>query len=357
MAGIDMARGLALIGMLAVHFGPKDDDSLLEVVYGLPHGRASILFAVVAGLGITLLTQRDRWRGQVRLASFALVLLPVGLALQVLDHGVAVILHHYAGFFIVGAIAVGLSTSSLLGVAIVTSVLGPAVYFAGRAEWPSLFGRSTVDLLDNPLEIGEALLFSGPYPLLTWIAPILWGMWLGRQNIARRSVALRLFLIGTAAAVASLLASHWLVEIFGATRRIDDWRLLLSSYAHSQMPLWIIQSAAIATGLVGLCLWLSGFAERLWFPLAALGRMVLSLYVLHLVILHAFPGFLNHRAVEPAIASVLGYVAFGMLVAMVWVPRGRGPVESLLHATSGLIERSVAQRQKARRDEKEASAR
>jgi uncharacterized membrane protein len=53
--GIDLARGLAIIGMLAVHVGPTHLDGFAGRLYALPHGRASILFVLVARVGVSLL--------------------------------------------------------------------------------------------------------------------------------------------------------------------------------------------------------------------------------------------------------------------------------------------------------------
>jgi peptidoglycan/LPS O-acetylase OafA/YrhL len=55
--GIDVARALAVVGMVMVHIGPvrMEGSGLVGAAYRLPHGRASILFVVVAGIGVSLL--------------------------------------------------------------------------------------------------------------------------------------------------------------------------------------------------------------------------------------------------------------------------------------------------------------
>jgi hypothetical protein len=54
---VDLARAVAIIGMVTVHFREPVQDStagVAEVLYSLPRGRASILFVVLAAVAITL---------------------------------------------------------------------------------------------------------------------------------------------------------------------------------------------------------------------------------------------------------------------------------------------------------------
>jgi hypothetical protein len=54
---VDLARAVAIIGMVMVHFREPVQDStagIAEVLYSLTRGRASILFVVLAAVAITL---------------------------------------------------------------------------------------------------------------------------------------------------------------------------------------------------------------------------------------------------------------------------------------------------------------
>ena len=345
LAGIDAARALALIGMLMVHFGPEDGEGLLGRLYALPHGRASLLFGVVAGIGVSLLTRRRETMqaGRVRLVAFALLLVPLGLALELLDHDVAVILHYYGGFFVLGALVAPLERRTLLAIAGLLIVLGPMTYFGLRANWPDLFGREGVSLVSSPLAIAEALLYSGRYPLLTWAAAIVWGMWLGRLDLTRRRLAL--VLGGAAVAAGGLVVSDVLLARLGAPGGDGDWRMLAVSAAHSQMPLWLLQGQGIATAIIGLCLYLASAMPRLMAPFAAMGRMVLTLYVLHLVLLSTMPWLWHQETVEGALAAVGTYAAAGAVLATAWQRFGRGPVEMIMHRlAAGMVQQVIPER-------------
>jgi hypothetical protein len=86
VAGIDLARFLAIAGMLAVHVGPTTlVDPAGRVYAELTHGRASILFGLLAGVGVSLLASSRTatlWQTRIRLLWHAALLLPLGLWLQ-----------------------------------------------------------------------------------------------------------------------------------------------------------------------------------------------------------------------------------------------------------------------------------
>ncbi|WP_244571524.1 heparan-alpha-glucosaminide N-acetyltransferase domain-containing protein [Mesorhizobium carmichaelinearum] len=102
LAGIDLARGVAVFGMYAAHVGPSPNEggqigNLME----LTHGRSSALFAVLAGFSIILITGRKAPKSGVagrqaiaRVAIRALVFLALGPILTYLGAPVAVILDY-----------------------------------------------------------------------------------------------------------------------------------------------------------------------------------------------------------------------------------------------------------------------
>jgi len=331
--GIDAARALALIGMLAVHFGPQDEGGIGGFALWFPHGRASILFAVVAGIGMALLTAdpEKRMRGRLRLLCYGAVLLPLGLFLEVLDHPVAVILQHYAVFFALGACVAGLPRRALLALAMVMMVLGPAIFFAGRMTWPQLFARQSVTMFDDPLTILTGLLFTGPYPLLTWSAPLLFGFWLGRGNLASRRVAAWLLVGGVAVAVAAMLVSEGLFGVVGEPSSRRDWRFVFTVAAHSEMPLWMLQATAVAGAFVGLSLLLARWLPFATQGFAALGRLTLTVYVTHILVMTAWPDLLIHDDVATSLLALGLFTAGAMTFSVLWQPLGRGPVERLMY--------------------------
>jgi uncharacterized membrane protein len=144
ITGVDGARALAIIGMFAVHIGPTEADGPLGYVYALPHGRASMLFVLVAGLGVSLLASSPN--SSARRTTTTLLwrtglLLPLGLALQELDHDVAVILQDYALLFLAAIVLLPLRSGWLLAIAAIATPVGSGLYLWGQLLAPWVFQR------------------------------------------------------------------------------------------------------------------------------------------------------------------------------------------------------------------------
>jgi uncharacterized membrane protein len=332
IGGIDAARALAVVGMLMVHVGPRDPNNFVEMLYNLPHGRASILFVFIAGVGISLLSARpERLNGaRLRLGWMALVFLPLGLILQTVDHGVAVIIHHYAIFYVLGIAAMAMPFRALGIVAAAMTVCGPLLYFAIRARWPDLVGRETVMVGDRPLDVLDGLLLTGPYPLLTWSPALLWGMWVGQLNLRLRKRQVQLLVAGGAVAVSAAAASAFGLLTFGTPDDVVDWRHLLSDAPHSQMPLWAIGSIGAASAVTGAMLIVADRVPRICWPLVVLGQLALSFYVAHLFALRVLGDVLRRETVGEAMVSVIVVTGTASGFALIWRRHfARGPLEAL----------------------------
>jgi len=343
VAGIDLARALAIIGMLMVHVGPTNRDDPLGVAYALPHGRASVLFMLLAGVGVSLLAASRRavpGGFTTQLVWRALLLFPLGLALQHVAAGQNVILATYALMFLVAIGLARLGDRAMVVLAAILAVAGPVGFLLGRMHWPGVFNRRAV-ALDQPVgDIVHGLLLSGSYPLIVWIVPFLVGLWIGRRDL--RAVAVRIGLavggIGVAIGVAAIMAGlHHVFEPPGV--RIG-WQRLLVMDAHSQMPLWLWSATATAVATLGLCLVIADIAGRWLWPLVALGQVALTFYVGHLLLLAWWPIPLTSN--DPATAAwhalIITAQAAVLAVAWRWLFRW-GPLESLLQVPTATLAR------------------
>ena len=81
LLAIDAARGLAMVGMVIVNVGPTRTEGVLGRLYLAPYGRASILFVLIAGLGMSFFrrSRRDDARRWPVLLPFAIAFLVVSL--------------------------------------------------------------------------------------------------------------------------------------------------------------------------------------------------------------------------------------------------------------------------------------
>lgn len=355
--GIDFARALAMIGMIMVHVGPAQNTTLLHTLYALPHGRASILFAVVAGVGMRLLARSRQQTAQARIVLLlrALVLFPFGLWLQQLDHNVFVILQSYALFYIAGALLLTVEDRWLWRLAAMIALAGPVlVLFDPHTKRFVTHDPIVVGLEIPPIEMVAGLLRDGPYPLLTWLAPLAVGMALGGLSLRNPLLQRRMIVIGAVVAIGAHVLAVVLQSALGDPFAPGVNRLgidvLLSSEAHSQTLFWLVSAIGCAVMLLGLSLnvdtMVNGHAasahrgkryigRMLLWPLAAFGQCALSIYAGHLLLLHGWYFQIASQEVVVAARHALLLVAVGMVAAVAWrAVYAYGPLEFVLRIVS-----------------------
>lgn len=333
LRGIDAARAVAIVGMVMVHVGPREGEGLGYTLYGLTYGRASVLFVTLAGVGVSLLAAgrvRDaRWRLLFRAA----VLFPLGLWLQTLDTPVAVILHYYAVYFLIAAVAVRLPDRALAAAAGLLAVGGPLVSLATQELVPGWWEDGIASTLREPGRLLRELLLTGYYPALTWAPPLLAGMWAGRRDLRAPRVQRTLLALGAGVAALSY-ATAWALGrvVAGGAPEIGTPAFLLSAGGHTDMPLGIVGATAVALAVLGAALLIGARLPRLTWPLAATGQLALSIYVGHLLVLHVAPELLVFDGVAGATFAVGRFAVVIVIGATVWrAVFARGPLEALLH--------------------------
>lgn len=332
LIAVDAARALAIAGMIVANVGPVGAEGILGGVWSLPVGRASVLFVVLAGLSFSLMTRSVRGSGTMVglgpawgvIAWRASLLLALGLGLGMLDHSVSIILPAYALLFVIGGLLLLVPDRVLLALAAVSLALGPALWLLAN---PS--GRDRIaELGGSPLALLESLALTGYYPVVTWIVPFAFGLWLGRRDLRDRRRLIRLLIGGATTAVLATVAG-----LVGTALAYDPDRpltLLITAAGHGQMPLWLLSSTATATAIVAALLLVGLGGERRLRWLAATGQLALTIYIAHVLVLAAIGDALTVTLpVGILLSAVLIVVAVAFSV--VWRARfARGPLELLL---------------------------
>ena len=356
LRGIDAARAIAVFGMVMVHFGPNPaPDTALGNLYGVSHGRASVLFVLLAGVGVALLVGNrsgDRsGGGTVRRPAFVrgrlvlrgALLLPLGLWLQGLDHGALVILQYYAVYFLFAALVLTIPDRWLLAGGAAVLVAGPLVYLWGQTVVPEWYVRGETASLDDPtVKIVDDLLLTGAYPLITWAAPLLIGLWVGRRDLTAPAVRWWLFALGLAVAIGAALSADWLSAAFGGPSGEpgeSGFAALFTDQPHRQMPLWMLGALGSACAVLGGMLLLADRLPRATWPLAATGQLALTVYVGHLLLLAAYPELLKREEVTEAFFIVGAFMVLVAVACTLWrAVLPRGPLEAALAAPWRFVE-------------------
>ena len=381
VVGVDVARCVALLGMMATHvLRPVSSDGTLAWHQGVAGGRASALFAVLAGVSLALMTGRQvPHRGLQRLgdaaglAARALLIALVGLWLGQLDTRVAVILVYYALLFVLALPFLGLGPRALLTLSAGWCVAAPVLSHLVRGAWgdqpPSV---PTPESLDAVGATVVDLTLTGYYPALPWLAYVLAGMGIGRLDLRRTTVATRLLAVGSATALvawglsraltsapaaqdalvsSSVGAGSWQEVLhrmafgMGGTTPTDTWWWLTVVAPHSGTPFDLAHTAGTAAAVIGVALLASGAAAssawtgRAWATLFGAGAMTLTLYSLHVALLT--PG----RWPDPTPATYARHALLALLVGGAFALAGRrGPLEAVTRLASSLARRVVVGR-------------
>lgn len=335
--GLDAARAIAIIGMLAVNVGPRKengDTELAVLIYDLPHGRASLLFMILAGIGMSLMTKRSRetraplpWKTIVWRAALLIV---SGMALQMLSHDVSVILTYYGVLFLCGLPLLRASNWFLTTLAMISLLLGPVLWIYFQLQTATTFDFSAPSFDDPLWTMLHATLLTGAYPLAVWLAPFVLGLALGRLQLGDRSVQHRLIRWGTVSTIIPIGVSMALVAVNGFPASEYGWEHLITVEPHSQMPLWMISGCGSAVLIIGVFLRAEQWITRRLSWLVSAGRLSLTIYVAHLFVLAWLvrPG--PESLVDGYLISALMSVFFVIAAHLWWRHVGTGPLERLL---------------------------
>lgn len=205
--GIDLARALALLGMMAAHFGAHQGvhGNFLEMLGGVTHGRSAILFATLAGVSIAIMTGRTEQLepekvvpARTKLVLRALIILTIGSALQMYGSGIDIILPTYALLFVVAIPFIRASRKTLILWSAAFAVIGSALYFAWQP-----FMYSTV----VPVPF-QSVLANSNYAPIPWVAIVLAGMAIGRTDLTKVRNIVTIGGIGAALALVGYTVSY-----------------------------------------------------------------------------------------------------------------------------------------------------
>ncbi|MFF5990676.1 MULTISPECIES: heparan-alpha-glucosaminide N-acetyltransferase domain-containing protein [Prauserella] len=330
LVGVDVARGVAVIGMLVAHLGADKTDTTSASArwMWIFDGRSAVLFAVLAGVGLGLLTGNapDHTRGtlRVQIALRAVLVCALGLVLMTAGSPVAVILPTYGMLFVL-ALPLLWSRTRTLWVGTAAALLFGTLVVASLRQ---VLTSQTGPTIDTYL-VGE--LVTGYYPAVAYCGYLLAGLALSRLPLPRRDVQAGLVFAGCGMAALAYGSGAALASSAGADTRL--WPgVLLAIRPHATSPFAMGGALGVAVAILGLCLLLARWHWGLItsYPLAAAGTMPLTAYSGQIVVI----ALLGPDSVQsptsnwPLAALSTGTIA----VSMMWHRRlGRGPLERLVN--------------------------
>ena len=342
--GIDLARFVAIAGMMAAHLvaikalmpdTAEPEQSISIAVSLATNGTAAALFAVLGGVSIVFATRSKLRTGQRLQASLSIavrgvVLLLLGVLLGFVDNGIIVILAFYGVAMILVAPLISLPSWLLASIATVLGLASGWVNIAvRRALGITMDGpHFTLEfLVSDPLVALRALFLTGEYPAVTWLTCLIVGILVGRLlttataqgNLGKTSA--RLAIIGAVIFVVAQLTSNWIIDnlrTFGVLKAgtVDEARMQLLhmggsgapaslhplgqliAVPHSGSVMDLIRTFGLSFAVIGLLVFLfdresvraitqprrPGFGSKLLGAIRAAGAAPLTIYTLHILV-------------------------------------------------------------------------
>ena len=360
LVGIDAARGLALIGMVAIHILPSwsDQTGRPTVTWLLFSGNAAALFALLAGVGLALMSGgrrphegRRMLADRVGLAVRAVLIALLGLCVSAVmpaDPPAYSILVYYGAFFLLAIPFLKARPLTLFVWAGILCVAVPVLMQSLRGELPdwTVYNPTFSDVFEAPAATLSQLLLTGTYPALAYLVFVLVGLGLGRLNLRDTTNQVRILVAGVVIALVARLGSHillygmggfeqlYLTSPFGRGQLRDAliwgpdfvptnsaWWYAIAT-PHTEMPLAIASSLGISLAALGAFLLVGNRIAEWLRPLSAMGAMTLTLYTAHLLALSAEVHY------ELPYLWFLIQIGVALAFALVWQRwLGKGPLE------------------------------
>jgi uncharacterized membrane protein YeiB len=369
---VDLARGLALLGMMAKHVFDDVTDRGPTLTGFLASGRAATTFALVAGVSIAFLSGGQRiLHGRARtaaaagLAVRALLIGTIGLLLAFAGAGIELILAYYAVFFLLSIPLLGLRARTLALLSVAFAALGPVLLVATAGLGLPDSGTSEptfVTLATEPLGLLVQILVTGDYPAVVYMAFVCAGLAIGRLDLTSGRVAGWLLGGGVALAAASQVVSRILLYPLGGLDRLiasdhlhgdraeiatkllwdppdsSSWWYLALPAPHAHTTLDVVNVLGSAMAVLGASLLLTRIRAlgRLLSPIEAAGTMTLTLYSAHILLIAL--GVFEDSETALYLFLVVSSIAFAVLWRRL---RSQGPLEKIVATAAGDVRRAV----------------
>lgn len=372
VVGLDIARAVALVGMMATHILPAFDLEGLTPAQQVAGGRASALFAVLAGVSIALMSGRTSpQRGRARfatalgLAARALLIAVIGLALGEVDSGIAVILTYYGVLFLLAVPFLGLRARTLAVLSGVWLFVAPMVSHVVRPRLPSpSYESPSFASLGDPWQLLSELTFTGFYPAVPWVAYLLAGMAVGRLAIGSWRTTAVVGGIGAALAVTAWALSEALLTFPGARQALVEtftgpgrqdtldltlarglygatptgsWWWLAVHAPHSGTPFDLAHTLGTSLLLIAVAVAVGRLAPAPLSVVFGAGAMTLTLYSVH--VLSRGDGLWDGHDMGTFLGQVTAVLVLGAIFRL---SASRGPLEAFVGRVQAAVRRGAA---------------
>ncbi|TDQ24011.1 DUF418 domain-containing protein [Tenacibaculum caenipelagi] len=344
--GIDVARALAVIGMIIVNFKMvfgSEGSNWVKNFASIFEGKAAATFVVLAGVGLALTTKKAIQTNNIeklktakkRITKRALLLFLIGISYIAIWP--ADILHFY-GVYIFIVLLLLKSSGRFILLSGTILILGyPLLMIIWNYETGWNFDTFNYQNFWTVKGFVRNLFYNGFHPVLPWTAFMIFGYWFGKQDLQNANYVKRLFVYSIITFISIQLISLLLISLLsdGTEQMTKELTEVLGTSPMPPLPIYMFNGIAIAFTIISACILIGEKYEnnKIISALNKTGQLALTFYVAHVVlgmgIVDAInPGKLGLLSVEFSVGYAIVFSLLCILFAIIWLKyKKSGPLE------------------------------
>lgn len=352
--GIDIARALAVIGMIIVNFKIVLGENGLSWVKSFASafdGKAAATFVVLAGVGLALMTNsalrnndsQKLQTARIRIAKRALFFFIVGLSYIVIWP--ADILHFYGIYMLVILLLLTSNEKTILISAITFILLYPLLF--AFLNYETGWNFDTLEYHDFWTFNGffRNLLFNGFHPVMPWTSFMLFGFWFGKQDLNSDRFIKKAFWVSSFTFVVIQILSRLSISFLseGNEQTARELSEIIGTNPMPPLPIYMFSGIAISMSIISACIIIGKrfSSNKILLALNKTGKLALTFYVAHVIIGMGIievinPEKMGNYPIEFSVGYALIFSLLCVLFATFWLKRREtGPVEWIMKKIIG----------------------
>jgi uncharacterized protein len=347
--GIDVARALAVIGMIIVNFKVVFGENGLSWVKSFAsifEGKAAATFVVLAGVGLALMTNsaiknKDQDKLKIvrgRILKRTLFLFIVGISYIAIWP--ADILHFYGIYMAITMLLLTSKERTLITTAITLIVAFPILMTFWNYETGWDFNTLDYQGFWTLKGFMRNLFFNGFHPVIPWTAFMLFGYWFGKQDLHNDKFIKKTFWISSIIFVSIQALSYLSISFLseGNQETAKELTEILGTNPMPPLPIYMFNGSAIAFAIISACIIIAKRFEnnKIIDALNKTGQLALTFYVAHVIIGMGIidvinPAKMGNYSVEFSVVYALVFSLLCIVFAVIWRKyKTSGPLEWIM---------------------------
>ena len=352
--GIDLARALAIFGMIIVNFKTvfsPGSTSGLATVLSVLDGKSAATFVVLAGVGISLMTKNAILNKKleklktlkITLLKRAVFLFVVGISYLTIWE--ADILHYYGIYLIFAIILLSKSSKTLFFSALSIVFFYPLLFLFLNYDTGWDYNNMEYINLWNLSSFIRHLFFNGFHPVLPWVAFMLCGMWFGKKDLNNPSVIKKGLYISLGVFVVIQATSYFSINLLSNENALlkEELTLILGTNPMPPLPFYMISGCSIALFFICFCISMANKFKDTYIIaiLKKTGQLAFTYYIAHIVVGIGFIALITPNKIGTysitfsfiyALFFMLGCICFAYILNRY---KKQGPIEWLMRKICG----------------------